>query len=183
MATTAVKRSRLTFAEARHRVLAAAPLLSKKLGRERVVLEECLGRVLAEPLIADTDFPAFDNSAMDGYAVRSVDIATAAPGNRVRLEVTEVVAAGHLPSAGVTQGTAIRVMTGAPIPRGADCVVMRENTEERETEVFIEVAATRGENVRPAGEDVRLGEIVLAAGRLLCAGDVAALAAFGHPKV
>jgi molybdopterin molybdotransferase len=183
LTSTAATARRLSFSEARSRVLSAAPQLARRLGREQVSLADCLGRVLASPLVAGTPFPPFDNSAMDGYAVRSVDVSGASSGKPVGLEVVETVAAGASPSVPVGAGQAVRVMTGAPVPEGADCVVMRENTEEEDHEIRVKLPASPGENIRPAGEDTAAGETVLERGRVLSPLDVAALAAFGHSHV
>jgi molybdopterin molybdotransferase len=183
LGSTAETVRHLSFSEARQAVLAAAPQLAERLGREQVPLADCLGRILASPLVANMPFPHFDNSAMDGYAVRHTDITGASPDKPVRLGVIETVAAGAYPSMRVDAGQAVRIMTGAAIPEGADCVVMREDTDEAAHEVRIKVSSSPGGNIRPAGEDAVAGETLLERGRTLTPGDVAVLAAFGHARV
>src|SRR5258708_7591628 len=90
------------------------------LGVERVSLREALGRILAEEINSSRDIPGFDNSAMDGYAVRAADVSAASESNPRRLKVTETIAAGSMPSVRLKAGEAARIMTGAPVPEGAD---------------------------------------------------------------
>lgn len=177
----------LTVAQALARVLAAvrplspAPRASGVIG-ELVPIDEAWGRVLAHPVTATRDLPPWDNSSMDGFAVRSADL----PGT---LPVAGVVAAGHALGAVLAPGTALRIMTGAPMPAGADAVVIREDAE-----VLAEVLgdpprvrfadpAAPGANVRRRGEDVAVGEAVLDAGVRLGAGELGFLAALGHAAV
>lgn len=149
---------------------------------------EALGCVLAAPAAATVDVPPFANSAMDGYAVRAADV-TQAPST---LEVVGRVLAGSALEKAVGPGQAARIMTGAPVPDGADAVCMVERTHPAEGgdgRVVIEQPMAAGENVRPAGSDVRRGEIVLDAGTELGPTQVAALISAGvaeveaHPKV
>lgn len=182
MASTAAGAERLSYAAARARVLAAVPALAARLGAESAPLDEAAGRVLAEPLIAGEPLPRFDNSGVDGYAARAADVAGATPGSPVRLAVVERVAAGRAPARAVGAGEAALVMTGAPLPAGADCVVMRERTREATDEVWVAAAAAHGENVRARGEDIAAGETALPRGRVLAAGDIAVLATLGHPQ-
>src|SRR5262249_5254002 len=125
-----------------------------------VPLVEAAGCVLASDLLSPLDFPRFDNSAMDGYAVRSADLAA---GPR-RLTVLEHLAAGGWPPQEVGAGQAIKIMTGAPIPRGADSVVPVEQTDGGLQSVEIRERSISGQNVRPAGEDIRAGELALEKG-------------------
>src|SRR5438309_599149 len=104
---------------------------------ERISIMDGLGRVLAEEIRSPRDIPGFDNSAMDGYAVRAADIATAGESKPVRLRVLETVGAGVMPSRRVESGQAVRTMTGAPIAGGADAIVPVERTRGTETEVEI----------------------------------------------
>jgi len=180
VASTAAAARKLSFEDARARVMGAAPALAARLGVERVLLADAVGRVLAEPLVAHQALPLFDNSAVDGYAVRAADVAAASEANPVRLAVLERVAAGAMPRKSVGAGQAILVMTGAPLPAGADAVLMRERTDEGDTEVRALAAARAGENVRPRGEDARQGETVVALGTEIGPGEIAALAALGH---
>ena len=129
-------------------------------GSEPVELAHTVGRVLAADVVAPEDVPPFPNSAMDGFAVRAADVAR--PG--AVLQVIEDVPAGKVATRIVGEGEAIRIMTGAPMPQGADTVVRVEDTEAQEDKVHILVAVEEGTSVRPAGGDVRTGEVVLEQG-------------------
>ncbi|MBM3266516.1 MAG: molybdopterin molybdotransferase MoeA [Candidatus Sericytochromatia bacterium] len=139
-------------------------------------LHDLCGRVLAEPIGAAEDLPPFYNSAMDGYAVRSQD-AGAVP---VSLRVVGQVASGALWDRPLAAGEALRIMTGAPMPPGADAVVRVEDTGEAQGLVEIRAAATPGDNVRPAGEDYRRGDEALSPGTVLTPVRVGVLAALGR---
>jgi len=169
----------ISVRDALERVLDDLP----RLGGEQVALTGARARVLAAPIDAPRDVPPFRNSAMDGYAVRSVDVAGARPGQVVRLRVLETVGAGAVASQPVRSGAAIRIMTGAPVPDGADAVVRVEDTSEAGDDVEVVVAAPAGANVRHAGEDVRAGETVLEAGRVLRPADVGLIASLGVAMV
>lgn len=147
-------------------------------------LLEAHGCVLAEDVTAATDVPPFTNSAMDGYAVRTQDTYAGA-----ELEIVGEAAAGSEQQGfPIGAGEAVRIMTGAPLPPGADAIVPVEETDEYEHLVRLRVAAQHGKHIRPAGEDVTIGEVVLTAGRRLGAADVGMLAAVGrthalvHPR-
>jgi molybdopterin molybdotransferase len=157
---------------------------------ERVEILDALDRVLAEDIYSDTDIPPFDNSAMDGYAVRAADTVGASTEAPVALQVIADLAAGYTTHLVVEPGTAIRIMTGAPLPAGADAVVRFEDTSEglstgerrsNRIEVFSQVVV--GENVRPAGEDIRKGELVLAEGTVLRPQEIGVLASLGKARV
>lgn len=170
--------------EARERILARFHPLEP----ERVPILEALDRVLAEDIYSDIDIPPFDNSAMDGYALRSGDTIGASQENPVTLEVMADLAAGHTTHLKVESGRAIRIMTGAPLPEGADAVVRFEETSEGLTgswgeriEVYKEVLPW--DNVRPAGEDIRKGELVLPKGTLVRPQEIGVLASLGRPEV
>ena len=167
-----------SVAGAQQRLLASL----SPLGRESVALGDALGRVLAETLHAGRDLPGFDNSAMDGYAVRAVDIAAASSSLPVALPVVaESRAGGQAPE--LTPGRAIRIMTGAPLPAGADTVVRQEDTRRRDGDVLIEVAAATGTYIRRRGEDLVAGQAVLEAGRTLTPIEIGIAAALGHDSV
>src|SRR5579885_1833602 len=124
------------------------------LGVERVPLRNALGRVLAEEIRSDRDIPGFDNSAMDGYAVRAADVAGAGERTPRQLKVIETVAAGAMPTMRVGAGEAARIMTGAPVPQGADSIVPVERTRSSGGTVEIMAVPAHGEFVRPSGEDL-----------------------------
>ena len=157
---------------------------------EEVDILEGLGRVLAEDVYSDVDIPPFDNSAMDGYAVQAANTEGASTEMPARLRVVANLAAGHTTDMLVEPGTAIRIMTGAPLPAGADAVVRFEDTSERLTgrweegkqvEVYQEIPL--GEHVRPRGEDILRGELVLPKGTLLRAQEIGVLASLGRPRL
>ncbi len=160
-----------TLAEARRDVLAGVPTLPIVTVR----LLEASGLVLAEPVEAPHDVPPFANSAMDGYAVRAEDVCDAP----VVLKVIEDLPAGYAASFVVRPGTAIKIMTGAPIPDGADAVVQVEDTRQEHDEVTIGSAVRVGTNVRAAGGDVEAGTRVFAAGERLGAAHLGVLASLG----
>ncbi len=147
---------------------------------ERVSLDRALGRVLAEEVASPLDIPGWDNSAMDGYAVRAADVADPP----VVLAVLETVAAGSVPTRRVGPGTCARIMTGAPMPEGADAVVMVEDTEPAgEGRVRVLAAVAPGRHVRPRGHDVPRGRVVFRPGRTLGPAEVGMLSAMGLPSV
>ncbi|HIP95991.1 MAG TPA: molybdopterin molybdenumtransferase MoeA [Anaerolineae bacterium] len=150
---------------------------------EQVPIIESLGRVLAEDVYSDIDIPPRANSAMDGYAVLAADTTGASPQNPKRLHIIGDLAAGYVTETEVTPGTAIRIMTGAPIPPGADAVVRFEDTERDGEWVNIFAAVPVGKNVRPAGEDVRRGELVLRQGTRIRPQEVGMLASLGRKEV
>lgn len=149
----------------------------------RLALLDALGLVLAEDVTAAWPLPSFDNSSMDGYAVRAIDVSSATENDPVRLTVIGDVAAGHVPQSGVQPGTAIRIMTGAPLPDGADAVVPVEWTDARTDVVAITRGADAGAHVRRLGEDVAAGDVVLEAGSSVTSRTIALLAASGHAQV
>jgi len=155
----------------------------RALGAERVGLPSALGRVLAQPVRATRDVPPFRNSAMDGFAVRAADTATASASAPVELRLLEVVGAGSLPQRPVRAGTATKIMTGSLMPAEADAVVRVEDAEERDEAVRIRVRVQPGTHVREPGEDMRTGQLVLAAGHVLRPADIGLLASLGAAVV
>jgi len=154
-------------------VLDAAPVL----GLEKISILDALGRVLGEDIVAERDNPPWDNSAMDGFAVRWEDIKQEqAIQKPVTLSVIEDVPAGTMPSKTVGSGQAIRIMTGAPIPRGADTVLKVEDTEHTPDSVRVFKAEPKGANIRPQGEDVKKGDCIIAKGTRMRPGEVGMLA-------
>jgi molybdopterin molybdotransferase len=137
------------------------------------------GSVLARTAIADRDLPSFRNSAMDGYAVRGSDVQHA----NARLRVIGSVSAGAMPKGAVGAGEAMRIMTGAPMPAGADTVVRFEDTDNASDIVTITAATPRGMAIRQAGEDVRKGETILTKGAVLRAAEIGLLASDGRASV
>ena len=170
----------LSVEEALERILSYFSVLETE---EKPALD-ALGQTLAEEVDAAFDIPPLDNSAMDGFAVRHADIAGASAEEARSLPVISQVAAGHLPDRVLDPGTAIRIMTGAPIPQGANTVVPFEETDELERKAagmgLDQIAIRRevglGANVRPAGEDVSAGELVLRRGAVLGPAQIGVLA-------
>lgn len=152
-------------------------------GVEKISIEESLGRVLAEDIVARRNNPPMNNSAMDGYALIAGDIQSATPENPVRLEVAGEIAAGYSAKTVLQRGQAFRIMTGAPIPQGADAVIMQEDTERNGNSVLVKDRAEVGENIREAGEDVRIGETVIPKGIRITPAHVGMMAVVGHSKV
>ena len=138
----------LSVEEALEKVLA----MFHPLEVERAPVLETLGRVLAEDVVAPGDIPPHANTAMDGYAVQSADLAGAGPESAKRLRVIENLAAGYVAAQRVTPGTAIRIMTGAPMPEGADAVIPFEETHQHDEWVDCFAEMRIGENVGPAGK-------------------------------
>ncbi|MBI3159103.1 MAG: molybdopterin molybdotransferase MoeA [Chloroflexi bacterium] len=178
----------LPVQEARRRLLAGLTPLTE---RERVPLAAALGRVLAAPVTAEVDSPAFANSSMDGFAVRAEDIAAASPDAPTALSVVGDAPAGQMPQAAVGPGTTVRIMTGAPLPQGADTVVPVELTDVRDRSagaslpqrVAIQRALAAGAYVRGRGEDFAAGQAVLPAGRRLRPQEIGLLAMLGRAQV
>jgi molybdopterin molybdotransferase len=158
----------LPVEEAQARVMAEVTIL----GEETVGLADAYGRVLREDVAADADAPAADNSAMDGYAVRSEDLASAP----ASLRVIDDIPAGHVATARVEPGSAMRIMTGAFVPEGADAVAQVEITDGGRETVTVHQPIARGANVRRRGSDMRAGDVVLRAGMRIGAAEMAMLA-------
>lgn len=169
----------ITIEEALNKILSRVD----PLGCEKVSLLEALGRVIGEDILANRDIPPFDNSGMDGYAARSEDIQNASPAHPVRLEVIGDLPAGSISRKKVEKGKAIRIMTGAPIPEGADTVVPLEDTKEGDGVVSIFETHPSAEHIRKAGEDVKKGVYVVSKGALIRPVEVGMLATVGRSFV
>jgi molybdopterin molybdotransferase len=169
----------LNVEEAQRRVLS----VFRPLEAERLPILAAMRRVLVEDIYTDQDIPPCANSSMDGYAVRAVDTVGGSSETPVPLHIIGELPAGRVPEQAVTRGTAIRIMTGAPLPPGADAVVKVEDTATEGEYVQICTAVKAGNYVRPAGEDVREGSLVLRRGTRLRPQEVGMLAALGHEEV
>ncbi len=180
----------LSVEEARSRILE----MFQPLESERKPVLEALGQVLAEDVSSPMFIPPLANSAMDGYAVQSSDITGATPDTPTSLRVIGQVAAGQLPQNEVVPGTAVRIMTGGPIPPGADTVVPFEDTDEYDlkssgmglsdiAEIKVNIGASEGSNVRPAGQDISKGQTVLKKGMVLRPSEIGVLASVGRDMV
>lgn len=156
----------------------------KSLGSERIILDEASGRVLAQIIEAKVDSPPFDRSEVDGYAVESKSVYGAEEDKPVRLKVVGESRVGALPQVVVNTGEAVEIATGAPLPRGANAVVMVEYTkEEHEGSLLVYRSLVPGENIAQAGSDVMVGDVALRQGVLLSHREIAVLAALGYGEV
>jgi molybdopterin molybdotransferase len=179
----------ISVEEALEKILQEVDVLEE----EMVPLLDSLGQVLAEDIKSDINVPPLDNSAMDGYAVQAKDTQGASKQSPKFLRVIDTVMAGSISQQQVVPGTAMRIMTGAPVPRGADSVVQFEDTDEEQrreaaadqptTEVGILSEAKPGLNIRRAGEDIARGEIKLSQGTVIRPAEVGLLASLGHSQV
>lgn len=177
----------LSVSEARARLLG-----SLSLGEVEIVpLPEALGRVLAESVVSEVDLPPFSNASMDGFAVRAVDVAGASEAHAVTLDVVDDIPAGHVPRRAISSGETVRIMTGAPLPPGADAVVPVESSSfttrqagaiaPEQVEIYHEAAI--GEHIRPEGQDMQAGDLVLEAGRRIRPQDLGMMATLGVAEV
>jgi len=146
---------------------------------EATDVADALGLVTATDVIANESLPPFANTAMDGFAVRSADLSSVP----AQLEVVETIAAGHNPTRSLDSGQASRIMTGAPIPDGADAIVMVEKTSVDGDTVTIEVQVEPGNHIRPAGDDLMKGDLVFPAGTRLTAGRLGVLCSLGFREI
>jgi molybdopterin molybdotransferase len=197
-ASSSVPAGLLSVEEARAAVLAA---VTGPTEIEVVYLSDALGRVLAEPVTSTTDLPPWDNSAMDGYAVRAADTAGATEDGPVRLDVAGEVRAGQPPEVEVSRGDAVRIATGAPVPPRADAVVPVELTTPLDANgdpagprgrdatgpipaaILVHSAVERGGSIRRAGSDLAGGATILEAGRVITAAGIALAAGAGVPQL
>ena len=174
----------LSVEEALERILSAIRVLEPE---EKPILD-ALGQVLSEDVVSQLDIPPLDNSAMDGYAVRAGSVKGASKNSPVVLRVVGSVAAGELPKSRVAPGTAVRIMTGAPVPEGADAVIAFEDTDESArrdsgdslSEIGILTEVEKSADIQPAGQDVRKGERVLERGAVLRPAEIGVLASLGY---
>ena len=164
----------------------------KTLEAETVSLPDSYDRVLAEDIVSPIDLPPFDNSAMDGYALRFEDSACANPSKPATLAVTMDIMAGSAPAVGLEAGQAARIMTGAPIPPGASAVIPVEDTDDDwskgedsalPTKVRLFKTLARGENIRLAGENIKTGDTIMSMGTVIGAAEIGMIAGIGRPRV
>ncbi|MBO1075100.1 molybdopterin molybdotransferase MoeA [Roseomonas marmotae] len=167
----------LSVEDAAALVVARVPALA---GVETLALTAARGRVLAEDLRAPRPLPPFFNSAVDGYAFRHADLG---PEGESRLRLEGRLAAGEAAAAPLPAGTALRILTGAPMPPGADTVMMQEDTRLEDGHILLPPGLKRGANCRPAGEDVALGEVALPAGTRLGPAEIGLAAALGFASL
>lgn len=161
----------------------AKNLTSKPVGTEFVPLSAAYNRVLATDIISPLDIPPFNRSTVDGYAVKAADTFGAGEDHPLKLELAGRVSIGEAPKVKVREGTVAEIVTGAPIPEGADAVIMVEYTEQKDSTVLVQQSVSLGENVMKAGSDVHRGETVLKRGAVLMPYEVGVTAAIGTAKV
>lgn len=169
----------LDLEEALARVLAAFEPLEP----QQVPIVEALGQVLTEDVVAEMNIPPLANTAMDGYAVRCDDTGGARPDHPRRLRVVTDLAAGYVLEEPIRPGTAVRIMTGAPVPPGAEAVIPFEEVERDGDEILVFKRYPHNKNIRAAGEDVQKGQKVLARGTVLRPQEIGMLAALGHSTI
>ncbi|MFN2565375.1 MAG: gephyrin-like molybdotransferase Glp [Gemmatimonadaceae bacterium] len=165
----------LTVPEASERILADI----HRLPAVRVPLREALGHVLVADIAAPVSLPPWDNASMDGYAVRAMDVASASAERPAVLRVVGTIAAGGMATSAIGPGEALRIMTGAPVPDGADSVVRVEDTDGGVERVAVRSSRDAGRNVRPQGEDLTQGDVAVRAGTLIGAAQLGVLASIG----
>jgi len=171
----------MTYEEAKKAI--HVHLKPEALGGEELPLLESLSRVLMENITSPLDIPPFSRSTVDGYAVISEDTFGAEENKPITLKVLGVVNVGELPGLTVVKKGTAEIVTGAPIPEGADAVVMVENTEKAVDELYVYTAVSKNENVMKKGSDIKKGEIILKAGQILGSSEIGVLAALGLTKV
>ena len=169
----------ISVEEALERILSRVP----QLGDERVGVVESLHRVLAERIVCPRDIPPWPNSSMDGYALRSVDTGTASADRPVALRMAGHVPAGHVAERALQAGEVYRIFTGAPLPEGADAVIPQEDVTADDGTVTIPRRVPQGDSVRPRGEDMRAGDVVMEPGRVIGPAEVGVLATLGRHQV
>ena len=167
-------RTFISFDEAKQIVLAEA----HRIGAELCSLDDALGRILAEDVVSKDNIPPFASSAMDGYAVRSQDVREG-----VMFDVVEHIPAGKVPQCIVTEGTSARIMTGAPVPEGADAIIPHEVSHEEAGRVHFSASTEKGKHIRPAAEDVKEGDVVFLRGQRITPPVVGMLATLGKDTV
>ncbi|MFC7442010.1 gephyrin-like molybdotransferase Glp [Laceyella putida] len=154
---------------------------------EKLKLEQCVGRYLAQEIVSTSPLPHFHRSSMDGYAIRAADTRGATRERPVLLEVLETIPAGSVPQHPITRGTASRIMTGAAVPEGADAVVMIEWTEtiekDEKTYIYIPRELEPGTHIAPTGSELEQGTLLLGKGQRIGPGEMALLATFGYAEV
>ncbi len=154
------------------------------LNKIKVPIIESLAKILAEDVIANQDIPMFDNSAMDGFAVKAIDIIGADKNYPIKLKlIKEDLPAGKIPAFTLDLGNAVQIMTGAPLPSGCDCVVPKEDTLKEGENVLIFKEYKTGDNIRQKGEDIKEGQIVLKSGKKIFPADIGVMASLGIENI
>jgi len=174
-------RKLLTFDEAKKAI--ESQFKTRPLGVEKISLLDSTFRVLAENITSDMDIPLFSRSTVDGYAVRAEDTFGAEENRPVELHISGTVNIGELPETTVRKGEAAEIVTGAPIPEGADAIVMMEYTSRESDKVTVFSSAAKNENIMKAGSDIKKGETLLRKGQMLDSREIGVLAALGRAKI
>jgi molybdopterin molybdotransferase len=169
----------LTYDEARQKVIEVVGARGRRPTRELVGLDQALGRILAEQIIADRDYPPFDRSTRDGFAVRAEDV----PAHAGTLEVVGEIKAGDAFTGNLAPGQCVQIMTGAGVPAGADAVVMVEHTKPSKGRVVVGRRVERGQNVVPRGSEAKAGQVILAPGIRLGYAELALAAQVGRNRL
>lgn len=170
----------LTYEEAKKAI--EQQLKPEPLGTEEIPLLEAYNRVLAKDAVAELDIPPFHRSTVDGYAVKAEDTYGAEENQPLKLKVCGSVHIGEPPQLSVRAGEAAEIVTGAPVPEGADAVVMVEDTHRQDSELLVYSSVTKSENIQQAGSDIKKGETILKAGQTLRSREIGVLAALGKSK-
>lgn len=155
----------------------------KKVGVEKISLEDAHRRVLSEKVTSQLNSPPFERSSMDGYAIHAEDTFGFSETNPATLKIIDTIGAGQVSNKIIKHGEAVRIATGAPIPEGANSVVMEEYTNSQGNNLEVEMSLTPRENISPMGEDIKEGDIVLRKGKILKPQDLAIIASAGYNKV
>ena len=155
----------------------------KKVGVEKISLEDAHRRVLSEEVTSQLNSPPFERSAMDGYAIHAEDTFGFSETNPATLKIIDTIGAGQVSNKLVKNGQAVRIATGAPIPEGANSVVMEEYTNSQGDNLKVEMSLTPGENISPMGEDIEEGDLVLSKGKILKPQDLALIASAGYSSI
>ncbi len=155
----------------------------KKVGVENISLEDAYRRVLSEDVKSELNSPPFKRSAMDGYAIRAEDTFGFSETNPAKFKIIDTIGAGQVSNKLIDHGEAVRIATGAPIPEGANSVVMEEYTNSEGDDLLVETSLTPGENISPMGEDIEVGDTVLLEGKILRPQDLAIIASAGYNRV
>ncbi|HUK31312.1 MAG TPA: gephyrin-like molybdotransferase Glp [Candidatus Acidoferrum sp.] len=173
----------LSFTDARQKVIEVVKGLAHNPARESVALDAAQGRVLAEQILADRDSPPFNRATRDGYAARAIDLRSPA----AKLTLVGEIRAGQEYTGMIGTGQCVQIMTGAPVPQGADAIVMIEFTRTDnsggKTQIFFERAAVPGQNIVPVGSEARKGATLLEAGMRMSCAELSLAAHTGHPKL
>ncbi|MGD8506179.1 MAG: molybdopterin-binding protein [Candidatus Bathyarchaeota archaeon] len=171
----------ITLDEARQRI--ADSFLSKPIGKESLHLDHAHNRILAEDIVAPFDVPPFNRSTVDGYAVKSKDTFGADEDRPIALKLCGQARVGELPEVTIEEGKTAEIVTGAPLPHGANAVVMFEDIVKKENAVFVHTSVSKGENVMKAGSDIHKDETALRQGQILASYEIGVLAALGITNV